>query len=135
MILLRQIRQFLLGIGLVLLISMAITFSFASGESWAVTSFIQDIDQPRTQIAAMDQAKVMTKTMEGTAQEAIGRMTGNPKDQVAGKAKQLEASTRKAINNSIENSKYQPGGKTKQAESQDHQDRDAIQTEVREAFK
>jgi len=135
MILLRQFRQFLLGVGLVLLISTAITFGFASGDSWAATPFMQDIDQSHTQIASMNQAKVMTKTMEGTAQEAIGKMTGDPKNQVAGKGKQLEASTRKAINNSIENSKYQPSGKTKQAERQDRQDREDIQTEVREAFK
>lgn len=135
MILLRQIRQLLLGAGLVLFVSTAIAFSYASGESWATTSLMQGIDQSHPQIASIEQAKVMTKKMEGTAQEAIGKMTGNPKDQVEGKAKQLEASTRKAINESIENSKYQPGGQTKQAESQDRQNREAVQTQVREAFK
>jgi len=135
MILLRQIRQILLGVGLVVLISTAAAFGFVSGESWAATSWMQGIDQAHPQIAVMEQAKVMTKKMEGTAQEAIGNMTGDTKNQVAGKAKQLEATTRKAINNSIENSKYQPSGKTKQVESQDRQAREDIQTEVREAFK
>lgn len=135
MILLRQVRQALLGMGLVLFISTAIAFSFVSGEGWAATSFMQGIDQPRTQVATMDQAKMITKNVEGTAQEAIGKMTNDPKKQVAGKTKKLEAKTRKGINNSIENPNYQPGGKTKQAENLDQKARGDIQSEVREAFK
>jgi uncharacterized protein YjbJ (UPF0337 family) len=134
MILLRQVRQALLSMGLVLFISTTIAFSFAS-EGWAATSFRQGFDQPGTQIAAMDQAKMITKNVEGTAQEAISKMVGDPKNQVTGKTKKLEAKTRKGINNSIENPNYQPGGKTKQAENLDQKARGNIQSEVREAFK
>jgi uncharacterized protein YjbJ (UPF0337 family) len=135
MILLRQIRQCLLSVGLILLISTAATFNFVSGETWATTSFMPGMDQSHTQVASMDQVKMMTKNIEGKAQEAIGNMTGDSKNQLAGKAKQVEASTRKAINDSIENPNYQPGRKTKQAERQIHQAQEAMQTEVRKAVK
>ncbi len=134
MILLRQVRKVLLTIGLVLFISTVTAFSFASGEGWAATSSTQGIDQLHTQVATMDQAKVMTKNVEGKAQEAIGNVTGDPKNQVAGKAKQLEAKTRKAINDSIENPNYKPGGKTKQAERQGREATEDIKAEARKAF-
>lgn len=134
MISLHQIRKFLLTIGLVLFISTAITFSFAPKESLAATSFMQGVGQLPPQIASMGQAKVMTKDVAGKAQEAIGSMTGDRKNQAAGKTKQLEAKTRETINNSIENPNYQPGGKTKQAEKQSREATESIKDKVRDAF-
>ncbi len=43
-----------------------------------------------------DRAKATGKNLEGKAQEAIGKVTGDPKDQSEGKAKQAEAKTRHA---------------------------------------
>lgn len=43
-----------------------------------------------------DKAKAAAKDLEGKAQEAVGRMTGNNEAQVKGKAKQVESEARKA---------------------------------------
>ncbi|WP_181357384.1 CsbD family protein [Stenomitos frigidus] len=134
MILLRQVRKILLIIGLAVFISTASTFGFASGESWAVTLSSPGIRQLPVPIATMNQAKAMTKNIEGKAQEEIGSMTGDLKTQATGKAKQLEAKTRKGTNRSIENPNYQPGGTSKQAEEQSRDARKAIEDEVRDAF-
>jgi len=108
MILLRQVRKILLIIGLAVFISTVSTFSFASGESWAVTLSSPGISQLLVPIATMNQAKEMTKNIEGKAQEEIGNMTGDLKTQAAGKAKQLDANTQEAILKSINNPNYKP---------------------------
>jgi uncharacterized protein YjbJ (UPF0337 family) len=41
-----------------------------------------------------DRAKAVAKNLEGKAQEALGKVTGDPKDEAAGKAKQAEAKVR-----------------------------------------
>jgi uncharacterized protein YjbJ (UPF0337 family) len=41
-----------------------------------------------------DRAKAAAKNLEGKAQEALGKVTGDPKDEAAGKAKQAEAKVR-----------------------------------------
>lgn len=38
-----------------------------------------------------DRAKATAKNIEGTAQEALGNVTGDPKDKAEGKAKQKQA--------------------------------------------
>lgn len=43
-----------------------------------------------------DKAKAAAKDLEGKAQEAVGKMTGNNEAQVKGKAKQVESEARKA---------------------------------------
>jgi uncharacterized protein YjbJ (UPF0337 family) len=43
-----------------------------------------------------DRAKAAAKNVEGKAQEALGKVTGDKEDQAAGKAKQAEASVRHA---------------------------------------
>ncbi|WP_240966825.1 CsbD family protein [Nodosilinea sp. P-1105] len=111
MILLHQIRKVLITIGLVVILSAVITFSFAPGKSWANPLFTPSIDQPHALVATMSQAKATVKQIEGQAQEGIGNMTGNLKTQAAGKAKQFEANTQEAILESIDNPNYQPNGK------------------------
>lgn len=44
-----------------------------------------------------DRAKATAKNIEGKAQEAMGEVTGDPKDKAEGKAKQAEAQTRHAV--------------------------------------
>ncbi|NDJ16886.1 CsbD family protein [Myxacorys almedinensis] len=41
-----------------------------------------------------ERAKAAAKNIEGKVQEAVGNVTGDPKDQMEGKAKQVEASAR-----------------------------------------
>lgn len=43
-----------------------------------------------------ERAKATAKNLEGKAQDAVGRMTGDPEDQAEGKAKQVESSANHA---------------------------------------
>ena len=43
-----------------------------------------------------DRAKATAKNIEGKAQEALGNVTGDPKDRAEGQAKQAEAEARHA---------------------------------------
>ena len=43
-----------------------------------------------------DRAEATAKNIEGKVQEALGDLTGDPKDQAEGKAKQAEAAARNA---------------------------------------
>ncbi len=52
-----------------------------------------------------ERAKATAKDVEGKAQEAVGKMTDDKQDQVAGKAKQAEASTRHAVEDAKDNAK------------------------------
>jgi uncharacterized protein YjbJ (UPF0337 family) len=131
MTLLRQTRNVLITIGLVLLIAMATTFSFASGESWATTSLTQSINQLQPPIAMMNKTKAIVKTAEGKAQEELGNMTGDLKNQAAGKAKQLEGKTQEAILDSIDNPGYQPGGNMRKQSRKAVKD---LETDVRDEF-
>lgn len=41
-----------------------------------------------------ERAKATAKNIEGKLQEAVGNLTGDPEDQIKGKAKQVEAAVR-----------------------------------------
>jgi uncharacterized protein YjbJ (UPF0337 family) len=43
-----------------------------------------------------DRAKATAKNLEGKAQEILGKVTGDPKDEAEGKAKQVESQVRHA---------------------------------------
>jgi uncharacterized protein YjbJ (UPF0337 family) len=108
MILFHRIRKALMTVGLVVLLATVITFSFVPGKSWANPLLTPSLDQPHALVATMDQAKAMTKNVEGKAQEEMGNITGDLKTQAAGKAKQFDANTQEAILESINNPNYQP---------------------------
>lgn len=44
-----------------------------------------------------DRAKAVAKNVEGKAQEAMGEVTGDPKDKTEGKAKQAESKVRHGV--------------------------------------
>jgi uncharacterized protein YjbJ (UPF0337 family) len=44
-----------------------------------------------------NRAKAVAKNIEGKVQEALGNMTGDPKDKAEGKAKQAESQVRHAV--------------------------------------
>ncbi len=46
-----------------------------------------------------DRAKAVAKNVEGKAQEAMGKVTGKPEDEAAGKAKQAESKVRHTVEN------------------------------------
>jgi len=106
----RQIRKALVTIGLVVMLSTVITFSFAPGKSWANPLLTPSMDQPHALVAAINQAQATAKKIEGKAQEGIGNMTGNLKTQAAGKVKQFDADTQEAILESMDNPNYKPEG-------------------------
>jgi len=98
-----SVRSFFVSMSLAVLLAIVIVFGFSSGDSWAITS-TQLVTQPQIQIATVYQneplinrAQAAQKDVEGQVQEAIGKVTGNRKDQVMGRAKQVESRVMNAI--------------------------------------
>jgi uncharacterized protein YjbJ (UPF0337 family) len=89
MISFQQIRRFFVTMILTIMLAITIAFDFGTTSSWAVTL--------PTQIATLNRAEAMTKNIEGKTQEVMGNITGNPKDQMMGKAKQVESQARNAV--------------------------------------
>ncbi len=144
MISLQKICNSFLVVSLASLVATAVTFG--SVDSLASPLLIQLIGPAQAQILATHRVEAMTKDFQGKAQETIGNITGNPKDQMMGKAKQVESKANnavedlkgkmqlnvrtKAMTKNVEgkiqeatgkvtnNRKGQIAGKTKQAESQ-----------------
>lgn len=48
-------------------------------------------------MSLQDRAEATAKNIEGKVQEALGDLTGDPKDQAEGKAKQAEAKVRHTV--------------------------------------
>jgi uncharacterized protein YjbJ (UPF0337 family) len=70
-----------------------LVFSFSSN-SWTDLPPTRILSQSALQIATMSKTEAVTKNIEGKAQEAIGNMTGDPKNKMMGKAKQAESKVR-----------------------------------------
>ena len=132
MILFHQIRKVLMTIGLVVLLATVITFSSAPGKSWAIPLATVSIDQPYVSVVTMNQAKAMAKNAEGKVQEGSGNMTGDLKNQAAGKAKQFEANTQEAIIESIQNPDYRPDGQN--LRKRDSEAVECLEDDVRDCF-
>jgi len=97
-----SVRSFFVSMSLAGLLAIVIVFGFSSGDSWAITS-TQLVTQPQIWIAIyqdeplINRVQAAQKDVEGEVQEAIGNVTGNPKDQIMGTAKQLESRVMNAI--------------------------------------
>ncbi|MBD2626555.1 CsbD family protein [Trichormus variabilis] len=52
-----------------------------------------------------ERAKATAKNLEGKAQEAVGNVTGDPKDKAEGQAKQAESEVRHAVEDVKDNVK------------------------------
>jgi uncharacterized protein YjbJ (UPF0337 family) len=91
-----QIYRSLLTIGLISCLSFFLVFGLVIDNSWANIS---------PQIATMERVKAVAKDLEGKTQEAIGNVTGDAKNQIAGKAKQAEANMRNATEDVKDNLK------------------------------
>lgn len=83
-------RRFFTTITLAVFLATTISFGLGSTDSWAAT-------KSQIQIASMNRVEAITKNIEGKAQEALGNLTGNPRDQIAGKAKQVESQAHNAV--------------------------------------
>jgi uncharacterized protein YjbJ (UPF0337 family) len=107
----KPLRRFFFYMSLTTILIITITFSFGTQESWATMPINQLINHPQPQIAMFNRAKAMSKDIEGKTQEAIGNMTGDPKNQMMGKAKQAESQALSAAENLKD--KTQLTGRTK----------------------
>lgn len=94
MISFKQFRRFFVMSSLAVLITTTITITFSPSESWAATALTQIMGESQTQIA-MNRAESIGKDLEGKTQETMGNITGDPKNQIMGKAKQVQS---KAMN-------------------------------------
>ncbi len=104
-----QIYRSLLTVGLISFLSFTLIFGITIDNSWASDSLNHLGSSSQTQIssriASMDGMKTITKDIEGKAQEAIGNVTGDRQNQLAGKAKQVEAKVRNAVEDAKNKSK------------------------------
>ncbi len=62
-------------------------------------SLICNVVLRRNKMSIEDKAKAVAKNIEGKAQELVGNITGDPKDQLEGKAKQAESQVRHGVEN------------------------------------
>ena len=111
MISFKPLHRFFYYMSLTTILIITITFSFGTQESWATMPINQLINHPQPQIAMFNRAKAMSKDIEGKTQEVIGNMTGDPKNQMMGKAKQAESQALSAAENLKD--KTQLAGRTK----------------------
>lgn len=97
MISLKLLRRFFYTFSLTSILIITITFSFGTQDSWATMPLNQLMNPSSPQLAMFNRAKAMSKDIEGKTQEAYGNLTGDPKNQMMGKAKQLEGQARNAV--------------------------------------
>jgi uncharacterized protein YjbJ (UPF0337 family) len=140
----RQIFNLFASKILTLLLITTVLLNFGAPKAFAATLPTQIPSQ--ILLTASNRVEAVSKNLEGKAQEAMGNITGDPKDQMMGKAKQaesqvrnmaedlkdqmqlkgrakavtknLEGKTQEAVGNITGNTKDQMAGKAKQAESQ-----------------
>lgn len=97
MILLQTLRRLFVVMSAATLLALVMTFGLGSQNSWAATSLIRLTDLSQVHLASMNRVEAIAKDIEGKAQNAIGNITGDPKDQIMGKAKQAESRARNAV--------------------------------------
>ena len=107
MITFKQIRNFFVTMVLAIMLAITIAFDFGISNSWAANTFTPFMPQPRSQLASMNRVEAMTKNIEGKAQEAVGNLTGDPKNQMMGKAKQVESQARNVAEDIKDNNTLQ----------------------------
>ncbi|MGL5035976.1 MAG: CsbD family protein [Microcystaceae cyanobacterium] len=94
MISFQSLRRFFYTVSLTSILLIAIAFSFTAEPSWATSPIKQLLNPAQPQLALFERTKALGKDMEGKTQEAYGNVTGDPKNQMMGKAKQVEAKAR-----------------------------------------
>lgn len=90
----RQVKKFSVIVISTLMLIATVVFNVATPNAWAAT--FREPLTTQLQFGSMNRAEAMAKNLEGKAQEALGNATGDPKDQIMGKAKQVESQVRNA---------------------------------------
>ncbi len=108
----QQVRRFLITVLLTTMFMLTLGFDFGKTNTWAwaVTSDSSLNVHTQPLLANMNRAKAAAKDLEGKIQEAAGNISGNPQDQLMGKAKQAESQARNMVENVKEQIK--PSGRT-----------------------
>lgn len=106
----QQIRRFLITMTLTTMFMLTLGFDFGTTNTWAWAGTNDLSLNPQPLLANVNRSKATAKNLEGKIQEAAGNVSGNPQDQLMGKAKQAESQAR----NIVENVKDQvkPSGRT-----------------------
>jgi len=104
--------------------AVTIAFDFGTANSWASTLPLQGTNQIPHHYASINQAEANWQNIQGKTQEAIANITGDPKNQIAGKAKQFESQARnsaEAIHNQADdfNGRVQAVTKNIEGKAQD----------------
>jgi uncharacterized protein YjbJ (UPF0337 family) len=110
-----SIYRLLLSIGLMSLLSFTLVFGVTAESSWATTTLMH-LSTSSMPFATIERVKASAKDLEGKTQEAIGNVTGNVQNQIAGKAKQVEASVRNAAEDVKDNVPERVKGAAKELE-------------------
>ncbi len=94
MVFLQRIFGYLITASLAMVLATGINAGLGTTNSRMVNAPTPDMRLSPGPIATMNKVEAVTKNIEGKAQEAIGNLTGDPKDKMMGKAKQVQSQTR-----------------------------------------
>lgn len=129
--LLKQVRSLLINISLVVFLSTVMVVG--TGAGLAAIAFTPIVNQTQY-IAAISQDNT-AKNIEGKAQEALGKLTGNRQIESAGKEKQFKAKTLEGMNNSFINPNYKPSGESDPTESLARETTEDVENQISDTFK
>lgn len=129
--LLKQVRSLLINISLVVFLSTVMVVG--TGAGLAAIAFTPIVNQTQY-IAAISQDNT-AKNIEGKAQEALGKLTGNRQIESAGKEKQFKAKTLEGMNNSFVNPNYKPSGESDPTESLARETTEDVENQISNTFK
>lgn len=88
MISIQKVKKFLAILFFIITLTVGILISFDVTSVWAKNLSFTFVIQP--QLAVTNRIQAVTRDFEGKAQEELGIVTNNPKDQMMGIAKQIE---------------------------------------------
>jgi uncharacterized protein YjbJ (UPF0337 family) len=128
---LKQIRSLFVSISLVVFLSTIMVVGTGSGlNAIAFTPIVSQTQYIAT--ASQDNA---AKNIEGKAQEALGKLTGNQQIESAGKEKQFKAKTMEGMNNSFVNPNYKPSGENDPTENLAREATEDVENQISDTFK
>jgi uncharacterized protein YjbJ (UPF0337 family) len=127
---LKQIRSFLVSISLAVFLSTIMVVGIGTGNAIAFTPIVS-----QTQYIATSSQDNAAKNIEGQAQEAFGKLTGNQQAESAGKEKQFKAKTLDGMNNSFVNPNYKPSGETDPTENLARESTEDVENQISDTFK
>ncbi|BAW95236.1 CsbD-like protein [[Synechococcus] sp. NIES-970] len=79
------------------LVATVLFLNFGYADNAASASTLTAVNPALMQSISMNRMDAMGKQIEGKTQEVMGNITGDPKDQLMGKAKQVESQVRNTV--------------------------------------